>query len=106
MCLRRQIPFLSRHEQERGNLPEELSVNHKVEIDLRREYVSQYFLRLETEWILPILEEIMKTENIWYLKDRDYDTTICLTTIAYNLMVISNIRQRGRPRKIKKVSAC
>ena len=53
-----------------------------------------------------ILEEIMKAENIWYTKNRDYDNAIGLKAIAYNLMLISNMELGEKPREIKKIVAC
>lgn len=35
-----------------------------------------------------ILEEILGSENIWYVRNRNYDTAMGLKIIAYNLMVI------------------
>ena len=53
-----------------------------------------------------ILEEIMKAENLWYTGNRDYGVAISLKTIAYNLMVISNIEQGDKAREIMKIVAC
>ena len=53
-----------------------------------------------------ILEEIMKTENLWYIKKRSYDTAIGLKSIAYNLMIISNIKMGNKPREIMKIVSC
>ena len=75
----------------RGIIHERLSMNRKIGIDLRREYSSLYSLRWEIERTFSILEEIMRAENIWYVRNRSYDTAIGLKAIAYNLMIISNI---------------
>jgi hypothetical protein len=48
----------------------------------------------------------MKIENIWYTKNRDYDTAAGLEVIAYNLMVISNIESGEKPREIMKIVSC
>ncbi|WP_241761869.1 hypothetical protein [Thermoplasma acidophilum] len=42
----------------------------------------------------------MNAENIWYVKNRDYDTADGLKAIAYNLMIVSNIRTGERTREI------
>ena len=81
-------------------------MNQKVGIDLRREYSSLYSLRWEIERTFSILEEIMRTENICYTRNRFYDTAIGLKVIAYNLMVISNIKTGNRPREIMKIVSC
>ena len=66
-------------------------MNRKIGIDLRREYASLYSLMWEIERTFSILEEILQCENVWYTKNRDYDSAMGLKAIAYNLMVISNI---------------
>ena len=63
-------------------------MNRRIGIDLRREYASLYSLRWEIERTFSILEEILRCENIWYTKNRDYGTAMGLKAIAYNLMVI------------------
>ena len=81
-------------------------MNRKIGIDLRKEYSALYSLRWEIERTFSILEEIMKAENIWYTKNRDYDSAMALKAIAYNLMVISNIEAGEKPREIMKIVAC
>ena len=80
----------------RGVVPEWLSVNRKIGIDLRR----------EIERTFSILEEIMQCENIWYTRNRDYGTAMGLKAIAYNLMVTSNREAGEKPREIMKIVAC
>ncbi len=48
----------------------------------------------------------MRTENIWYVSNRDYDNAIGLKAIAYNLMVTSNMEAGEKPREIKKIVTC
>ena len=84
------IPVIDTNKR-RGIVTDRLSVNRRIGIDLRREYSSLYSLRWEKVRTFSILEEIMKTENLWYIKKRSYDTAIGLKAIAYNLMIISNI---------------
>ena len=90
----------------RGIVPERLSINRKNGIDLRRECASLYPLRWEIERTFSILEEILQCENIWYTKHRDYDSTMGLKAIAYNLMIISNQEAGDKPREIMKIVAC
>ena len=75
----------------RGIINDRLTVNRRIGIELRNEYSSMYSMRWEIERTFSILEEIMGSENIWYVSNRDYDNIIGLKVIAYNLMVISNI---------------
>ena len=90
----------------RGIVPERLSVNRRKAIDLRKEYASLYSLGCEIERTFSILEGIMNTENIWYVKNKDYDTAVGLKVIAYNLMVVSNIKTGNRSREIMKIVSC
>ena len=84
------IPVIDTNRR-RGIVPERLSVNRRIGIGLRKEYAPLYSLMWEVERTFSILEEIMKTENIWYVKNRDYDTAMGLKAIAYNLMVVSEL---------------
>ncbi len=81
-------------------------MNRKIGIDLRKEYASLYSLRWEIERTFSILEEIMKAENIWYVRNRSYYSAIGLKTIAYNLMVVSNIEFGENPTEVMKIVAC
>jgi transposase, IS4 family len=40
----------------------------------------------------------MEAENIWYTRNRNYDTALGLKAIAYNLMIISKWK-KGRTRE-------
>ena len=90
----------------RGIIDERLTVNRKIGIELRNEYSSMYSMRWEIERTFSILEEIMGSENIWYVSNRDYDNIIGLKVIAYNLMVISNIKLGDNRREIMKIVSC
>ena len=99
------IPLIDTNKR-RGIIQERLSVNRNIGIDLRKEYSPMYSLRWEIERTFSILEEIMRTENIWYVSNRDYDNAIGLKAIAYNLMVTSNIETGEKPREIMKIVSC
>ena len=81
-------------------------MNRKIGIDLRREYSALYSLRWEIERTFSILEEIMETEDIWYTRNRSFHTAIGLKAIAYNLMIVSNIKMGNKPREIMKIVSC
>ena len=81
-------------------------MNRRIGIDLRRGYSPLYSLRWEIERTFSILEEKIKTENIWYVRNRSYDTAMGLKAIAYNLMIISNIKMGNKPREIMKIVSC
>ena len=65
-----------------------------------------YSLRWEIERTFSILEEILQSENIWYTRNRNYDSAIDLRIIAYNLMVMSNTETGNKLREIKKIISC
>jgi hypothetical protein len=90
----------------KGIVDERLPINRKIGIDLRREYASLYSLRWEIERTFSIMEDILHCENIWYTRNRDYDTAMGLKAIAYNLMVISNRETGEKPREIMKIVTC
>ena len=90
----------------RGIVPNRLSVNRRIGVDLRREYSALYSLCWEIEWAFSILKEIMKAENRWYAKNRNYDTAIGLKIIAFNLIVVSNIEKGKKSREIMKIVSC
>lgn len=90
----------------RGIVTDRLSVNRKIGVDLRKEHGSLYSLRWEIERTFSILEEIMHCENIWHVKNRDYDNAVGLRILAYNLMLLSNIRMGENPREIMKIVSC
>jgi len=90
----------------RSGIINNMPVNRKIGIDLRKEYDSLYKLRWEIERTFNILEDILECENIWYTKNRDYDTIIGLKTIAYNLMVISNMELGETLRSMMKIVVC
>lgn len=67
---------------------------------------SPYSLRWEIERTYNILEEFMKSENIWYVRNRSYDSAIGPKTIAYNHMLVSNIELGENSREVIKNVAC
>ena len=81
-------------------------MNRRIGIELRKEYSSTYSMRWEIERTFSILGEIMGSENIWHVSNRDYDNAIALKVIAYNLMVISNIKLGNNRREIMKIVSC
>ena len=90
----------------RGIVTDRLSVNRKIGIDLRKEPGSIYSLRWEIERTFSIIEELMHCENIWHVRNRDYDNAVGLRILVYNLMLVSNIRMGENPREIMKIVSC
>ena len=90
----------------RGIINDRLTVNRRIGIKLKKEYSSMYSMRWEIERTFSILEGIMGSEYIWYVSNRDYDIAIGLKVIAYNLMVISNIKLGDNRREIMKIVSC
>jgi len=89
-----------------GIRSEKLSMNRRIGMEIRENNSGMYSLRWEIERTFSILEEIMGSEDIWYVKKRNYDTAMGLKIIAYNLMVISNIEQGEKARAINKIVVC
>ncbi len=90
----------------RGIVSERLTVNRKIGIDLRKEHGSMYTLRWEIERTFSIMEEMLQCEYVWYTKNRNYDTTMGLKAIAYNLMIVVNKEIGENPRSIMKFVSC
>ena len=90
----------------RGIINDRLTVNRRIGIELKKEYSSMHSMRWEIERTFSILEEIMSSENIWYVGNRNYDTAIGLKVVAYNLMVVSNIELGASRREIMKIVSC
>ncbi len=44
--------------------------------------------------------------NVWYTRDRSYDTAIGLKATAYNHMIVSNVKAGEKPREIMKIVGC
>ena len=99
------IPVIDTNKR-RGIVTDRLSVNLRIGIDLRREYSSLYSLRWEIERTFSILEEILQCENVLYTGNRSNDTAVGFKAIAYNLMVISNIKTVNNPRETMKIVSC
>lgn len=70
---------------------EGLTVSRRIGIDLIKEYSSMYSMRWQIERTFSILEDIIGSENIWYVSNRDCDNIIGVKVIAYNVMLVSNI---------------
>ena len=58
---------------------------------------------LVTSWLMEIdrtfsiLEEILHSEHIWYVRNRNYDVAVGERIVAYNCIVLVNqIRQRSK----------
>ncbi len=65
-----------------------------------------YSPRLEIERAFSILEEIMMAVNIWYSRNKNYDTAMGQKITAYNLMGLSNMVAKENPREIMKIAYC
>ncbi len=65
-----------------------------------------YTLRWEIERTFSIMEEMLQCECVWYTKNRNYDTTMGLKAIAYNLMIVVNGEIGENPRSIMKFVSC
>jgi hypothetical protein len=53
-----------------------------------------------------ILDGMLGSEDIWYVRNSNYDTAMGLKIIAYNMMVISSIELGEMPRAMSKIAVC
>ena len=81
----------------RGIVDSRLSHSRKEGIKIRKEEASRYSLRWEIERTFAILEYILGCEYIWFVKNRDYDVSIGMKIVSYNLIILLNqIYQRPK----------
>ena len=99
------MPFIDTNRR-MGIILEKLIMNRKIGIDIRKNNSGMYSLRWEIERTFSILDGMLGSEDIWYVRNRNYDTAMGLKFIAYNLMVIWNIENGERPRAINKIVVC
>ena len=84
------LPIIDTNKR-RDAVNEGLTVSRRIGIDLIKEYSSMYSMRWQIERTFSILEDIIGSENIWYVSNRDCDNIIGVKVIAYNVMLVSNI---------------
>ena len=87
----------------RGIIDSRLSHSRREGIKIRREEASRYSLRWEIERAFAILEDILGCEYIWYVRNRDYDTSIGMKIVAYNLVILLNQMYHRPKRQIMNV---
>ncbi len=75
-----------------------MAFNRKQGIITREKEGFRYKLRWKIEKTFSILEEILGSNNAWYVPNRDYDVAIGMKTVAYNLVVLINQLVTGRRR--------
>ena len=63
------VPLIDTNRR-RGIVPHNLAFNRKQGILIREREKARYRLRWEIERTFSILEEIMPSENIWYVRNR------------------------------------
>lgn len=59
---------------------------------------SRYSLKREIERAFAILEDILGCENILFVRDGNYDVSLGMKIVAYNIIILVNQmfqRQRG-----------
>jgi hypothetical protein len=66
-------------------------------LEIRKKEASRYSLRWEIKRTFAILEDILDSEYIWYVRNRNYDVLIGMNIVAYNLVILLNqIYQRPK----------
>ena len=90
------IPVIDTNRR-KGIATHNMAFNRKQGIITREREKSRYRLRWEIERTFSILEEILHCENIWYVRNRNYDVAVGQRIVAYNCIVlIDQIRQRSK----------
>jgi hypothetical protein len=74
----------------RGIVEERLSSARKNGIEIRKMESSRYSLRWEIERTFAILEDILNCEYMWFVRNRNYDVSIGMKIVAYNIIIILN----------------
>ena len=79
-------------------MEERLSSARKNGIEIRKMESSRYSLRWEVERAFAILEDILKSEYIWFVRNRNYDVSIGMKIVVYNIIIILN-QTYSRPKR-------
>jgi len=74
----------------RGIIDSKLSHSRREGMKIRREEASRYSLRWKIERTFAILEDILGCEFLWYARHRNYDVTIGMKIVAYNIIILMN----------------
>lgn len=74
----------------RGIVEERLSHARREGIKIRKEEASRYSMRWEIERTFAILEDILNSEYIWFVRKRNYDVSIGMKIVVYNTIILLN----------------
>ncbi|MGC8619239.1 MAG: transposase [Thermoplasmata archaeon] len=83
------IPVIDTNRR-KGIIESKLSEARIKGIEIRKKEASRYSLRWEIERSFAILEDILKSEYIWYVRNRNYDVSIGIKIVAYNIIILLN----------------
>ena len=98
------IPIIDTNRR-RGVVPYNLTFNRKQGKIIKGSEKSIYKLRWEIERTFSILEEILLSEHIWYVSNRNSDVAVGERIVAYNgIILVNQLRQRLK-RKIMELVA-
>jgi len=67
---------------------------------MQEEETSRYSLRWEIKRTFAILEDILGYEYIWFVRNRNYDVSIGMKIVAYNIIILMNLILDRPKRKI------
>ena len=80
-----------------GIVPDKLTFKRNPGIIIREREKARYRLRWEIERTFSILEEILHSEHIWYVRSRNYDVVVGERIVAYNcILLVNQIGQRSK----------
>ena len=83
------IPVIDTNRR-KGIIESKFSEARRKGIEIRKKEASRYSLRWEIERLFAILEDILKSEYIWYVRNRNYDVSIGIKIVAYNIIILLN----------------
>jgi len=74
----------------RGIIDSKLSHSRREGMKIGREEASKYSLRCEIERTFALLEDILGCEYIWFVRNRNYDVSVGMKIVAYNIIILLN----------------
>ncbi|MGC9073811.1 MAG: transposase [Caldisericum sp.] len=91
------IPVIDTNKR-RGIVESRLSESRRKGLEIRKKEASRYSLRWEIERTFAILEDILDSEYIWYVRNRNYDVSVGIKMVAYNIIILLN-QMFDRPKR-------
>ena len=87
----------------RGIVDSMPSHSRREGIKIRKEESSRYSLRWEIERTFTILEDILKREYMWSVRNRNHNVSIGMKIVAYKIIILLNQMYQRPKRQIMDV---